>query len=104
MYQKYLLHISPYTLVVNISRFASDTQPAFIQCEKYARFGSIFGLSLPDISFNCKSFPNLIPHYLNTKLTEMGADNIILRVFTSDFISEVSQYDFDMDKLLGTPK
>ena len=38
------------------------------------------------------------------KLIETGAENIISRVLTSDTISEVSQYDFDMEELSVTIK
>ena len=64
---------------------------------------SVFGLILP-ASSSCKKIYNLVPHYINTKIIEMGGGNLITIVFTSDAISEVSKYNFDTEKLMVYPK
>ena len=102
MYHKSLLYISSFNLMDKIPKSAPDSQPAFTQCGIHSKFGSILGLSLTYISSNCTSFCNLDPSYLHEKLLEMGSENIIYWLLTSDAISEVCQYDFDMDKFSVT--
>ena len=33
-------------------------------------------------------------------MTDLGAENIVPRILTSDALSEVSQYEFDRDKMM----
>ena len=69
MDQESLLHISNFILVSKISRSGSDPLPEFLQCGRHSKFGSTFGLSLPSLAFNCIQFYNLLPNFLNSKLT-----------------------------------
>ena len=59
------LHITPYNLVSRIPRPDSDSKPAFIQCGRHSKFGSIFGLSLRDPPPYSKTYCNNVPHYIN---------------------------------------
>ena len=43
-------------------------------------------------------------HYLYANLLEVGGEDLAPRVLTNDFISEVSQYNFDMNNLTVTSK
>ena len=104
MYQTSPLHISPYNLFVKMPRSQNDPILEFFQCGKHPKFKTIFGLSLPNLSSNCTNFCNLVHHYINVKLVEMGGEDLLTRVLTYDAISEVSQYDFDMENLTVHPK
>ena len=70
------LHTYPFNIVAKIPRSASDKQPSFLQCRRHTKLASIFGLSLPDLSTNCSNLFNLVPHYLNTKLIELGEEDL----------------------------
>ena len=98
------LHISPFNIVANMPRSGQDKLPAFLQCGRHSKLGEIFGLTLPDINPHSSNFCNLTSHYLYAKLREPGSENLAPRVLTADSISEVSQYDFDMNNSTVTPK
>ena len=46
----------------------------------------------------------MVPHYLNTILTYLGAQDLVPQLLTADVISEVSQYDFIKEELTVHPK
>ena len=100
----YTLHISPFNIVPNMHRLGQDKIPAFLQCGRNFKLGKIFGLTLPDLNPHISNFFNLNTHYLYSKLIELGAEYLSPRVLTADSISEVSQYDFEINKLTVTPK
>ena len=77
------LNITPLNLISRIPRRGSDSKPAFIQCGWHAKFGAIFGLSLPEITPYSTTYRNLVPHYLNIKMVEMGAEELITRILKS---------------------
>ena len=86
-HQYYPLHITPYNLVSRMPRSASDPKPAFIQCGRHSNFWVIFGLSLPDLTPYSTAYCNIVSHYINAKLTEMGAQDLLYRVLTPDVIA-----------------
>ena len=53
--QTFPLQISPYNLIANMRRSQIDPLPAFLQCEKYPKFGTALGLRLTNLSSNCKN-------------------------------------------------
>ena len=67
-----------------------------LQYGKHTQLGIIFGLILHDFLLICKKYCSLVPHYINSKITELGAEDLIMKILTSDAISEVIQYNFDM--------
>ena len=46
----------------------------------------------------------MVPHYLNTILTDLRSEDLVSIVLTADEISEISQYDFDTEKMTVHPK
>ena len=66
--------------------------------------GGTFGITLPDLDRNSSNLCNLTSHYIYDKLIELEAEYLAPRVLTIDSISEVSQYDVDMNNLTATPK
>ena len=98
------LHISPYNLVSDMPRSATKPKPASIKCGRHSKFGTLFGLSLPDLIPYHTTYCKLVPHYIHTKLLYMGEQYLIPRVLTSNAIMEVSQYEFDVSLLTVSPK
>ena len=78
--------------------------PAFLQCGRHTKFGTIFGLSIPDLQVNCLDLCDRVHHFLYAKLTELGAEDLASRVLTEDAISEVTQCDFNIEEITVTPK
>ena len=64
----------------------------------------MFGLTLPYMNSKSSNFCNLAYRYLYAKLKKIGDEDLAPRVLTADSISEVTQYDFDMDNLTITHK
>ena len=98
------IQISPFNVVAKMPRTSSDNQQVFLQCVLHTTFGTIFGLSLLDISINFSGFCNRVPHLLYAKPIELVAEDLASRLLTDDAISEVSQYEFNTKELLVTPK
>ena len=44
------IYITPYTLLAQMLRSGSNSLPAFLKCGKYYKWGTIFGLCLPDLA------------------------------------------------------
>ena len=88
------LYITPYTLVAQMPRSGSNSLPDFMKCGKHHKWVTIFGICLPELEVECPNYCNHVPHYLNEKLIEMGAEYLIHCILTSKVISEVTQYDF----------
>ena len=84
------LDITPYKLIYRSPRSASNSKPAFIQCGRHSGFGAIFGLSPPDLTPYITTYCNLVPHYINSKLTEIGAQDLLSIVPTTKAITEFS--------------
>ena len=104
MYPDSPLFISPYNIISKMPRSHIYPLPAFLQCGKHSKHGSIFDLSLPELSLNCENFYTKAPHDLNAILTNLGGEYLVSRVFSADAISEVSQYNFNMKKMTVVPK
>ena len=98
------LHISPFNIVEKMPRLSSKKLPSFLQYGRHTKFGTIFGLSLPDLSSNCSGFCNCVPHHLYANSTDLGAEELATRVLTEDVISEVCQYYFNTKELTVNPK
>ena len=103
-HQESPMNITPYNLVSLIPRSDSDPKTAFIQCVRHSKFGSIFGLILPDITPYITTYCNLVPHYINAKLKDVGAQDLLPRVLAPDTITEVPQYEFNMESINVYPK
>ena len=101
--QTHLIHTT-LKLVDKIPIPASNHQPAFLQCVRHSKFGSIFGISIPELSTNWYNFFNMVTHYIHAKLIELRAEDLSYRFLTSDSISEVNQYDFNIEDLTVSPK
>ena len=82
----------------------SDTPSGFLQFGRLSKFVSICDISLQDLFSNCISFCNRVPHFLHAYLTKMEGSNLTSRVLTTDAISEVNQYGFDIEEISVTPK
>ena len=104
MYPDAPLFISPYNIISKMPRSHIYPLPAFLQCGKHSKHGSIFDLSLPELSLDCENFYTKAPHDLNAILTNLGGEYLVSRVFSADAISEVSQYNFNMKKMTVVPK
>ena len=98
------LHLLPYNLVLKIPRLSTKPNTDFTQCGRHSKFGTLFGLSLPDLIPYHTTYCKLVPHYIHTKLLYMGEQDLIPRVLTSNAIMEVSQYEFDVSLLTVSPK
>ena len=99
-----ILHICPLNLVTKIPRSVSNKHPTFLQYGKHSKFGSIFGISLSNLSTSLSNFCNIVPHYLHAKLTELGDEDLSSQVLTPYKISKVRQYDFSTEDLSVNPK
>ena len=91
------LYINPYNLISTIPRPGKDPLPAFLQCEKHHKWGTVFELSLSDLAQNCMEFCNIVPNYINVKITKMDAENLPPTLITAEEISVVYQYDFALE-------
>ena len=98
------IHIYTFNIVVKMPRAPTDNIPTFLQCGQHTKFGTIFGLSLPDLSVNCSDFCNRVPYFLYFKLTGLGEEYLASRFLTVDAISKVTQYDLYTENLTVTPK
>ena len=98
------LYIAPYTLVAQMPRSGYNSLPAFMRCGKNQKWGTIFGLCLPYLAVECPNYCNRVPHYLNTKLIDMGMEDLIHRILTSEAISEVTLYDFNLQTMIDITK
>ena len=103
-HQDYPLHITSYNLVYIIPRSASYSKSVWIQCERLSKFGTIFGHSLPDLTPYITTYWNIVPNYINAKLTDMGAQHILFIVLTTNTITEFSKYKFNMASLTVSRK
>ena len=83
-------HHPPYTLVLKMTRSGTKPLSDFLQFRKNHRWGTIFGICLPDLAVKCLNFCNYVPHYLNKKLIDMGAEDLIPQILMSKATSEVS--------------
>ena len=83
---------------------APESKPAFIQCGIHSNFGAIFGIRLPDLTPYRTAYCNIVPHYINEKLTQMGAQYILPRVLTPNATTEVSQNKLITESLNASPK
>ena len=63
------IHIYSFNMVAKNLRTPTDHLPAFLQCVRHTKFGTIFGLSLPDLSVNYFDSCNRVLHFLYDKLT-----------------------------------
>ena len=70
----YPLHISPFIIVEKTPRSSYDKLPAFLKYGRHSKFGTIYGLSLPDLPINWSDLFNHIIYFLYAKLTELGAE------------------------------
>ena len=85
-------------------RSGQDKLPSFLQCGIHSKLVKIFGLTLTDLNPHSSNFYNPNSHTLYTKLIDLGSEDLAPIVLTADSISEVSQYEFDMNNLRVTPK
>ena len=98
------LSIYPYNIISKITRSHLYPLPNFLQWGKHSKLETIHALSIPKLSLNGTTYSSMVPHELNSILTNFGGEYIVSRVFMADAIFEVSQYNFDMEKLTVHPK
>ena len=60
---------------------------------------TIYAISLTKLSLNFTTSFSMVPHELNIILTDLEEEYLVSRVLTEDAISNVSHYDFNMEKL-----
>ena len=91
--------ISPYNILSKIPRSHLDPLLVFLQCGKHSKLGTIYSISIPELSIDFTNSCSMVPNYLNNNFTNLGGKDLVSRVITEDAISGFSQYNFDMGKL-----
>eukprot|EP00957_Ditylum_brightwellii_P146182 11130604-Ditylum_brightwellii.AAC.1 len=90
------LHISPFSMVANMPRGASDPAPAFHQVGKVFREAEIQALCIPDLMEIAPTYGRMAIHYVNAILTKLGGDSYLDRILTPEGRLEVTQYVYDL--------
>ena len=78
--------------------------PEFTQFSKHSQHVSKYSLSLPELSLKYANFCGKYPHELNSISNNLAGEDIVSRFLSADAIYEVSQYNFDMEKITVDPK
>ena len=71
---------------IKMQRSSSNKQPAFLKCGRHTKFGTIFALILLDPAINCSDFCNRVHHFIYAKLAKTGAEDLVPRVPTADYL------------------